>query len=104
MGDNAEASSSPAFSVSYDYNKTCRVVATGLETSTFSPGKTGVSEAEVAECNAVDARKGLTDADLRAIVNAWPKLSDADRKAVLRIVRRAAGKASGETGNVAGAD
>ena len=44
------------------------------------------------------------DPELVRIISAWPSLSEADRKAVLRIVRRAAGKASGESGNVAAVD
>jgi hypothetical protein len=35
------------------------------------------------------------DADLRSIIDAWPTLSEADRKAVLAIVRAAAAKAEG---------
>jgi len=70
----------------------------------FLPGKTGFSEPEVAECNAVDARKPEIDAGLRLVALAWPSLSEVDRKAVLRIVRRAAGEAAVEAGNVAGVD
>ena len=46
----------------------------------------------------------LNDSELIRIISAWPSLSEADRKAVLRIVRLAAGKASGESGTVSNAD
>ena len=42
-----------------------------------------------AESGALDARNGPIDADLSRVIDAWPRLSDDERRAVVGIVERA---------------
>ena len=61
----------------------------GLEPLLNSPGKTVVSVSGGAECGAVGADSSGIDAELQAIIDIWPMLPKADRRAVLAIVREA---------------
>ena len=63
-----------------------KVEEAGIELGANSPGKTTNQVAGGAESGAVGAYSGEVDADLRAIIEAWPTLTEADRRAVLAIV------------------
>ena len=51
--------------------------------------KSVVASPGAAESGAVGAQSDELDADLRAVIEAWPTLSEADRRAVLTIVGEA---------------
>ncbi len=59
---------------------------TGLERLDESSGKSPVSARGGAKSDAIGAHAALIDADLRAIIDAWPTLPEADRRAVLAII------------------
>jgi len=66
----------------------------GLQQSAFTGSKTPISEEGGAKCGAIsaelDPRSALVDeadADLRAVIAAWPTLSPEKRELVLGIVR-----------------
>ncbi len=59
---------------------------TGLEQTAKTPGKTAIAEESVAESGAFDRSFALSDPDLKALIDAWPGLSDDDKRAILEIV------------------
>jgi len=61
----------------------------GLEQPSKTSGNTALSEAGGAESGAVGAAMGVFPSDLAMVVSGWHTLSDADRKAVLEIVKEA---------------
>ena len=60
--------------------------ATGLEHLAHTPGKTRDSDAGGAESGAVADEIGPIDPDLRRVIEAWPKLSEAFKARILAIV------------------
>ncbi len=56
-------------------------------------GKTGISADAGADAGAVETRNAHEDPDLRAIIDAWPALSEAIKAGILAMV-----KASGMDG------
>ncbi len=59
---------------------------TGLEQTAKTPGKTAISEKSGAESGAFDRSFAFSDPDLNTLINAWPELSDDDKRAILEIV------------------
>ena len=60
---------------------------TGVEHTPQTSGKTTLSELGGTESGTLGAQLALDDADLRVVVDAWPSLSDATKKAILAMVR-----------------
>ena len=58
----------------------------GIEQPASDSGKIKISSQSGAESGAVGAHSGEIDADLRAINDTWPTLTEADRRAVLEII------------------
>ena len=50
-----------------------------------------------AECGAAAAQTGVYPPDLTVVIDAWPDLSESDRKRVLAIIREASRVAKSET-------
>ena len=63
----------------------------GLEQPLLSPGKSPVPVQGGAESGAVGAQSTLVDADLRAIIEAWPELPDAVKAGILAMIHAAEG-------------
>ena len=69
----------------------------GAELAGDSTGKTGVPVESGAESGALGARKPPSDpdrmkpidADLAAVIDAWPKLPEATRRSILAMIRAA---------------
>jgi len=59
---------------------------TGLEPYPKTTGKTRKPSSGGAESGAVGAHSGGIDADLRAIIDAWPMLSESTKAEILAIV------------------
>ena len=68
-----------------------------VERGSKTPGNTALSEGGGAKSGAFGAWEVDFPPDLGVVVNAWPGLSEADRKMVLTIVRKAAARV-GEPG------
>ena len=67
----------------------------GLEVSSVSKQKIAISKTGGAESGAVDARNGLDDADLQAIVECWPDLPQAVKADIVAMVQAAGDGADG---------
>ncbi len=69
---------------------------TGLEHLLKTPEKSPIAESSGAESGAVVARIGpeAVDAELQAVIEAWPELSAAIRAGILAMVAAASPKAS----------
>lgn len=63
----------------------------GLEHPHGNTGETVISEKGGAESGAVGQDLGAFDADLAAVVTAWPNLTAGARAAILDVVREAGG-------------
>jgi hypothetical protein len=73
------------------------VTPTGLETTANSSENQGVSEQGNVKCNVIVDENTLNEADrasLRIIMMAWTCLSQAEKQAILAIVRRASDAAA----------
>ena len=74
----------------------CEVPPRGVENRALSPGKTHnliQGGAKSGPCDSIDA-PATSDPALTLLINAWPFLSLADKKAILAIVREASVKKS----------
>ena len=69
----------------------------GLETTQQSSGKDDVSEQSGAKSGAVGTHSGGFDADLRAIIETWPTLSESIRAEILAIVIHSISVADNDT-------
>ncbi len=58
----------------------------GLEQPPYSTGKTPLSETGGAESGAVGAAKPSFDPDLARLIEIWPSLSEASKRAILETV------------------
>ena len=65
------------------------VGGTGLEVPRENAGETVDSNRGGAECGALGAREAPADPELAAVIEVWPTLPDAIRRAVLAIVESA---------------
>ena len=63
------------------------MAGTGLELPPENAGKTGVLDQGGAESGALGAREAPLDADLAAVVDAWPALPDAIKAGILAMIR-----------------
>ena len=63
-----------------------RVEAAGIEQVPETSGKSVVASPGAAESGAVGAHFAPIDADLRAIIDAWPTLSESTKAEILLIV------------------
>lgn len=68
----------------------------GIRTPLENTGKTGVSDESGAQCGALGAQNGALAPELRAIIDAWPILSDAIKAGILALVRAGTPGESGE--------
>ncbi|REJ92299.1 MAG: hypothetical protein DWQ34_13235 [Planctomycetota bacterium] len=66
---------------------TPRLAEEGLETTSNSPAKDAIPPGSGAESGAVDARNGAIDADLCAVIEAWPDLPADIKAGVMALVR-----------------
>ena len=66
---------------------TSKVEAAGIEPTPDSPGNTPISPQSGAESGALSAQSGLIDDALQAVIDAWPKLPEAAKLAILELVR-----------------
>jgi len=58
----------------------------GIRTSDENVGKTAVDSQSGAESGALDADLSLIDADLQAIIDVWPRLSEDVKASILATV------------------
>jgi len=75
------------FAADCDTMQTGEVGGTGLERPPESSGNSGVPLQRGTESGTVGAPDDLIDADLRAIIAAWPDLSDSTKAAIVAQVR-----------------
>jgi predicted TIM-barrel enzyme len=61
----------------------------GLEHTRKVPGNSVVFNQGSAKCGAIDARDGLNDPRLEAVIDAWPNLSESVRSDILAMVEAA---------------
>ena len=60
---------------------------TGLEQPSKTPRKTAIPDQGGAESGALDAHSGQIDADLRAIIEAWPNLPESTREVIVAMIK-----------------
>jgi hypothetical protein len=61
----------------------------GLELPADSPGNQHIGDPSGAESGALGARKAASDAGLAVIVEAWPRLPEPTKAAILVMIRAA---------------
>jgi len=90
--ERSAATSDPhGYSVFFQQCRACRtkslqVAEAGLEPAPKTTGNTGVSPQGAADCGALLASGGPDDADLQAVIDAWPVLSEATKRKIMAIV------------------
>ena len=75
-----------------DYLPIRPVPERGLEQTVESSGETGITPKGGAESGAVGAGNGPGDPQLRAVIEAWPVLSESTKSDILEMIRAAGGE------------
>ncbi len=67
------------------------MAGTGFEPPAENAGNTAILDTSGAECGALGAHSISIDADLQAIIEAWPKLNESTKAGIVAMVRAAGG-------------